>query len=63
MLENYEQSKKKQCKQIMSELLGPVSASKVDDMSESDCVEQCKEKIRTLLGDRVAAQFDNIHSV
>ena len=52
--------KKEKCKQIMLELFGPVSAAKVDNMSEDDCVKICKEKVTFLLGGRHAEKFDQL---
>lgn len=53
-------SKKEKCKEIMNELFGEASASLVENMSEEEVVEKCKEKTKTFLGEDAAKKFDNI---
>ena len=58
--ESTDPTRKEQCKQIMLELFGPSNAAKVDYMDESECVEECREKVRTLLGEAFAKKFDDL---
>ena len=51
-------SKKQQCKQLMLEIFGPRCAARVDDMTEEECIDKCKDKVRSLLGDHAARQFE-----
>lgn len=53
-------SKKDKCKQLMSKFFGPATAALVDSMSEEDCVQKCREKVKGLLGEDKAKEFDNI---
>lgn len=57
---NQGQTKKEQCKQLMLEIFGPASAARVDEMSEDECVDKCKEKVGRLLGKRLLKKFDEI---
>ncbi|MGY0216101.1 hypothetical protein ACWJJH_01810 [Endozoicomonadaceae bacterium StTr2] len=52
--------KKALCKKIMLELFGPASAAGVDDMTEEECVEKCRAKVKALLGNRQAERFDHL---
>ena len=60
LMEKCKPSKKEQCKALMNEIFGPACAALVDNMTEDDCVEKCKEKIRVLLGKRLLKKFDEI---
>lgn len=53
-------SKKDKCKELMSKFFGPATANLVDSMSEEECVEKCKTKVKAFLGEDKAKQFDNI---
>ncbi|MGM5481409.1 MAG: hypothetical protein ACQESE_03280 [Nanobdellota archaeon] len=53
-------SKKEKCKELMSKFFGPASAALVDSMSEDECVDKCKAKVKALLGEDKAAEFDSI---
>lgn len=53
-------TKKDQCKTLMAKFFGPATAAAVDSMSEQDCVEKCKAKVKGFLGDEKAKEFDNI---
>jgi len=44
----------------MTKYFGPVSAALVDRMSEEDCLEQCKAKVKAFLGSEKAKEFDVI---
>ena len=47
-------TKKEKCKEIMKKLFGEATASEVDSMTEDNCVEKCKDKVRGLLGNTIA---------
>ncbi|MFK0569464.1 hypothetical protein [Endozoicomonas sp.] len=51
-------TKKAKCKELMFEIFGPKCAERVDAMSESECIEKCKEKVQSLLGNVAAKRFD-----
>jgi hypothetical protein len=53
-------SKKDKCKELMSKFFGPATANAVDAMSEDDCVQKCREKVKAFLGEEKAKEFDNI---
>ena len=53
-------SKKEQCKAIMLQYFGPATASLVDQMSEEDVVQKCKQKVIAMLGEEKAKVFDSI---
>ena len=53
-------TKKEKCKEIMLRLFGPATARKVDDMTEENCVEKCRKITKDFLGEKQAAQFDEI---
>lgn len=53
-------SKKDQCKEMMAKFFGPATANMVDQMTEDDCVEKCKEKVKSFLGEEKAKEFDSI---
>jgi hypothetical protein len=53
-------SKKEKCKELMLKFFGPASANLVDSMTEEECVAICKLKVSKLLGEKSAAEFDNI---
>ena len=42
----------------MLKMFGPASASRVDEMSELDCVQQCRKKVGLLLGEGQVLEFD-----
>lgn len=44
----------------MAKFFGPATAALVDSMSEDDCVQKCKEKVKALLGEDKAKEFDSI---
>ena len=49
---------KEKCKDFMTKCFGPATANMVDAMDESNCVEQCKNKIRGFLGEDKVAEFE-----
>lgn len=53
-------SKKEKCKEMMAKFFGPATASKVDSMTEEDCVEKCKKMVTGFLGAEKAKEFDSI---
>ena len=53
-------SKKDECKELMKKFFGPSTAALVDSMSEDDCVEKCKAKVKGFLGEEKAKEFDKI---
>lgn len=53
-------TKKEQCKEIMGKLFGPATAGTIEAMSEDDCVDKCKAKVKAFLGEEKAALFDAI---
>jgi hypothetical protein len=53
-------SKKEKCKELMEKFFGPVSANAVDGLSESDCVQRCRDKVKNFLGEEKAMEFDKI---
>ena len=52
--------KKEKCKELMTKFFGPATAKMVDDMTEEDCVEKCKAKVKGFLGEEKAKEFDGI---
>lgn len=53
--------KKEQCKQIMTRLFGKIAAAQVEDMSEDNCVSQCREMTVNFLGETTAQkEFDGL---
>ena len=44
----------------MSKYFGPNTAALVDQMSEEECVGKCKDKVKLLLGEEKAKEFDSI---
>ena len=52
--------KKEKCREIMLELFGPASANRVNDMSDFECVALCREKVKSLLGEKHAKRFDRL---
>ena len=44
----------------MEKFFGPATAKMVDSMSEDECVEKCKTKVKAFLGEEKAKEFDNI---
>ena len=55
-----EMGKKEQCKELMTKFFGPATAASVDGMSENDCIEKCKAKVKAFLGDEKAKVFDSV---
>jgi hypothetical protein len=53
-------SKKDQCKDLMGKLFGPATAKIVDTMTEEDCVEKCRSRVKGFLGEDKAKLFDAI---
>ena len=53
-------TKKDQCKELMAKFFGPASASLVDKMTEDDCVQKCRDKVKGFLGEEKAKEFDLI---
>ena len=53
-------SKKEQCKVLMAKFFGPSTAALVDAMSEDECVEKCRTKVKGFLGEAKAKEFDSI---
>ena len=53
-------SKKDKCKELMTKFFGPASATLVDNMSEEECVSQCREKVKAFLGEEKAKEFDDV---
>jgi monoamine oxidase len=53
-------SKKEKCKEIFAKLFGPATASLVDSMSEEECIAQCRQKVKAMLGEDKAKEFDKI---
>ena len=53
-------SKKEQCKQLMAHFFGPATANIVDSMSEEECVQKCRDKVKAFLGEDKAKEFDKI---
>ncbi|MCL7412456.1 MAG: hypothetical protein M8353_02435 [ANME-2 cluster archaeon] len=53
-------SKKDKCKALMAKFFGPASAKVVDNMSEEECVAICRSKVKGLLGEQKATEFDKI---
>ncbi len=54
-------SKKDQCKELMAKFFGPSTAALVDTMSEEECVQKCRDKVRGFLGEEKAKVFDTIN--
>lgn len=52
--------RKEKCKELMAKFFGPASAAIVDSMSEEECVQKCREKVASFLGEEKAKEFDNI---
>lgn len=44
----------------MSKFFGPSTAVAVDNLTEANCVEKCREKVKGFLGEEKAKEFDNI---
>ena len=44
----------------MAQFFGPSTAKMVDSMSEDECVEKCKQKVKMFLGEEKAKAFDSI---
>ena len=44
----------------MTKFFGPLSAAQVDDMGESECVQKCRSKVASFLGEEKAKEFDKI---
>ena len=44
----------------MEKFFGAASAAIVDNMTEEECVEKCKAKVKGFLGDEKAKVFDNM---
>jgi hypothetical protein len=53
-------SKKNKCKELMTKFFGPATAATVDNLSESECVAKCREKVKAFLGEQKAQEFDSI---
>lgn len=53
-------SKKDKCKEIMLKYFGPATANLVDRMSEEECIDKCRAKVRGFLGEEKAKVFDTI---
>lgn len=53
-------SKKDKCKVLMEKFFGPASAKVVDNMSEEECVNICRSKVKGFLGEEKASEFDKI---
>ena len=51
---------KEECARIMKDLFGPISADMVNNMTEDNCVEQCKKKVMAFLGPKRGKLFDGI---
>ncbi|MCL7474640.1 MAG: hypothetical protein M8352_01185 [ANME-2 cluster archaeon] len=52
--------KKDKCKGLMAKFFGPASAKIVDNMSEEECVNICRSKVKGILGEEKAKEFDKI---
>ena len=53
-------SKKDQCKELMKKFFGPATANLVDSMSEEDCISKCRQKVKAMLGEDKAKEFDKL---
>ena len=53
-------SKKEKCKALMAQFFGPATANLVDNMTEEDCVQKCRDKVRAFIGEDEAKEFDKI---
>jgi hypothetical protein len=53
-------SKKDKCKELMGRFFGPATANLVEIMSEEEVVPKCREKVKALLGEEKAKEFDKI---
>lgn len=51
-------AKKEKCKELMGKYFGPASAAMVDNMSEEECVNKCRDKISNFLGQEKAKEFE-----
>ncbi len=52
--------KKEKCKELMAKFFGPATANIVDSMSETECVQKCRDKVKAFLGEDKAKEFDSI---
>jgi monoamine oxidase len=53
-------SRKDKCKELMIKFFGPATANMVDSMSEEECVDKCRKRVETFLGEEAGKNFDNI---
>lgn len=53
-------SKKDKCKELMTQFFGPATANLVDNMTEDECVDKCRQKTKAFLGEEKAKAFDKI---
>lgn len=53
-------TKKEKCKELMAKFFGPATAQTVDNLTEANCVEKCREKVKAMLGEKKASEFDYI---
>lgn len=44
----------------MEKFFGPATAKLVDEMSEEEVVQKCKDKVKAFLGEEKAKVFDSI---
>ena len=45
----------------MTKFFGSATAATVDKMTEEECVEKCKAKVKGFLGEDKAKEFDSIN--
>jgi len=53
-------SRKEKCTELMVKFFGPSGAKVVASMSEEDCVARCRARVKGILGDEAAGEFDGI---
>lgn len=53
-------NKKEKCRELMLKFFGPASAALVDKMGEDECVDKCRKKVASFIGENMAKQFDSI---
>ena len=53
-------SEKDKCKKIMSNFFGPATEKMVDYMTEEDCFDRCRERVRVFMGEEKAEEFDKL---
>jgi hypothetical protein len=54
-------TKKDQCKELMAKCFGPAAANMVDTLTEEECVQKCRDKVKAFMGEEKAKAFDAIH--